>query len=67
MSNTPHLNQEFEVQAYIDQMAALLDLPIPPEIRPGVIKDVERIIAIAQPLLEVDLPTDIEPMPTFKP
>lgn len=57
----------FDAQSYVDQTARLLDLPIPPGIRPSVIENFERVIAIAQPVLEFDLPDDLEPAPVFDP
>jgi hypothetical protein len=58
---------EFDIQAYVDQMALLLDLKIPPEIRPSVVENFERIVAIAQPVLDFELPDGLEPAPTFEP
>lgn len=55
------------VEHYVDQMAALLALPIAPDYRQGVIENVERTAAIAQLVLEFPLPEDIETAPTFQP
>lgn len=63
-SNQAHL---FNTEAYVDQTAAFLRLPIPPELRDGVIENVERIWQIAQPVIEFPLPDDLEAAPTFEP
>ena len=55
------------VEAYVDSMATILWLDIPPELRSPMIKNFERIIAIAAPLLEFELPDTIEPAPKFEP
>jgi len=57
----------FEVAAYVDQMARLLDLSLPTEIRPQVVKNFAQVQAIAQPVLEFELPDKIEPAPVFEP
>ncbi|MEM9503269.1 MAG: DUF4089 domain-containing protein [Cyanobacteria bacterium P01_E01_bin.43] len=48
-------------------MVQLLQLSIPPEIRPSVIENFARARTIAQPLLDFELPDDIEAAPIFKP
>ena len=58
---------DFDIQTYVDQMALLLDLKIPPEIRPSVVENFKQIVAIAQPVLDFELPDDLEPAITFKP
>ena len=45
----------------------LTPLPIDPEFRDGVAANLEIAARIAAPLLEFDLPDDIEPAPTFVP
>lgn len=55
------------VEAYVDQTAALLGLRIPPEIRASVIENFEQIVAIAQPVLDFEMPDSLEPAPTFEP
>ncbi len=57
----------FHTPSYVDQTAALLGLKIPTEIRSSVIENFDRIIAIAQPVLDFELPDDLEPAPTFEP
>lgn len=51
--------------AYVDQAAAALRLPLAPEHRPGVLLQFQRIAAIAAPLLAFPLPPDVEPAPVF--
>jgi hypothetical protein len=53
--------------SYVDQTAKLLDLPIPEELCPGVIENFERIVAIAQPVLDFPLDDTDEPAPVFEP
>lgn len=52
---------------YVDQMALLIDLPLEPEHRPGVIENMERIIAVAKLVNEFPLPEEIEAAPIFEP
>jgi hypothetical protein len=53
--------------AYIEQMIEILDLPLDPEYRPGVIKNFASICAIATLVTEFPLPEDIEAAPVFEP
>ncbi|MEM9817734.1 MAG: DUF4089 domain-containing protein [Cyanobacteria bacterium P01_D01_bin.6] len=57
----------FEVETYVEQMAQLLGLSLPESVQPSVAENVVRVMAIAQPVLEFELPDTIEPAPTFKP
>ncbi|MEO1095299.1 MAG: DUF4089 domain-containing protein [Cyanobacteria bacterium J06638_28] len=57
----------FNSQAYVEQTAALLGLEIPPEIRSSVVEHFDRIVAIAQPVLDFELPDNLEPAATFEP
>ena len=41
--------------------------PIAPEYRANVILNVERSLAIARPLLEVELDDELTPAPVFRP
>jgi hypothetical protein len=52
---------------YVDRMAELIDLPIDPEYRPGVVDNITRVAAIAQLVNEFPLPDDIEAAPVFEP
>jgi hypothetical protein len=51
--------------AYVDQTAAALALPLDPAHRPGVMQNLQRSAAIAAPLLAFALPASAEPAPTF--
>lgn len=57
----------FEPADYVEHTAQLLDLPIAPEYRPGVVENFARIAAIATLVMEFPLPDDIEPAPVFEP
>jgi hypothetical protein len=52
---------------FVDLMAAVVDLPIPPEYREGVVENFERISTVAQLVLEFPLPEDVEAAPVFEP
>lgn len=65
-SVSPH-ESEFDAETYVDQMAALIGLPLPAETRAGVIENVQRMQAIAPLVLEFPLPDDLEIAPVFEP
>ncbi|HEY9298057.1 MAG TPA: DUF4089 domain-containing protein [Phormidium sp.] len=52
---------------YVDTISQLLNLPIDPEHRPGVIQNFERIITITKLVTEFPLPEDLEAAPIFEP
>ena len=52
---------------YVDTISQLVDLPIDPEHRPGVVQNFERIMTIAKLVTEFPLPEDIEAAPIFEP
>jgi hypothetical protein len=52
---------------YVETISQLLNLPIDPEHRPGVIQNFERILAIAKLVTEFPLPEDLEAAPIFEP
>ena len=52
---------------YVEQMSEILDLPIDPEYRPGVVKNFASICAIATLVTDFPLPEDIEAAPVFEP
>ena len=54
-------------EAFADQTAAALSLPLDPAHRPGVIANLQRAAAIAAPLLAFPLPADTEIAPVFTP
>ncbi|MEL6382909.1 MAG: DUF4089 domain-containing protein [Cyanobacteria bacterium J06626_18] len=66
-SPTENESRCFDLETYVDQTASLLGLTIPPEIRPSVLENFERVIAIAQPVLDFELPDSLESAPTFEP
>ncbi len=51
----------------VDQIAALIGLPISHEHRPGVVTNFKQIQAIAQLVMEFPLPETIEAAPVFEP
>ena len=52
---------------YVDQTASIVDLPINPQHRPGVVENFARLMVIAQLINEFPLPVEIEAAPAFKP
>lgn len=60
-------NPKFDAAAFVDQAAVLLDIALDPTWRPGVIENLERSRAIAQPLLDFDFPDHLELGPVFRP
>ena len=60
-----HKSVDFGV--LVDQMAIVLNLPIAPDHRPGVIANLERTATIAQLVMDFPLPDQVEAAPTFQP
>ena len=56
-----------DIGKWVDEAALAIGLPIAPEYRANVILNVERSLAIAQPLLAVELDDDLTPAPVFRP
>lgn len=52
---------------YIDQAAAVVGIPIPPEYHQGVVENFERIQIVAQLVMDFPLPKDTEIAPVFEP
>jgi hypothetical protein len=52
---------------WMDEAALAIGLPIAPEYRANVIVNMERSLAIVQPLLAVELDDDLTPAPVFRP
>ncbi len=52
---------------YVDQAALAVGLPIPPEYHQGVVENFERIVIVAQLVMDVPLPEEIEIAPVFEP
>lgn len=61
------MQETFDLDEYVDQMALLLDLPLNPEHRPGVVENFVRIMAIAQIVREFPVPIETEAAPVFRP
>ncbi len=55
------------VEEYVDRTAELINLPLEPEHRPGVVVNFERIAAIARLVTEFPLPPEVEVAPVFEP
>ena len=55
------------VEEYVDRTAELINLPLEPEYRPGVVVNFERIVAIARLVTEFSLPPEVEAAPVFEP
>ena len=52
---------------FVNQAAALIDLPLQPEHQPGVVENFDRIAQIAQRVNQFPLPEAIEIAPIFQP
>jgi hypothetical protein len=55
------------VEAYVDAMAAAIGLPIAPEHRPGVVRYVAMVAALAPSLMETELLPSDESGNVFQP
>ena len=56
-----------DVGRLVDEAAKAVGLPIADQYRANVIVNYERSLAIAGPLLEVDLDDELTPAPVFRP
>jgi hypothetical protein len=56
-----------DIARLVDEAAKAIGLPIAPEYRANVLVNFERSLAIAQPLLDVELDDDLTPGPVFRP
>lgn len=56
-----------DIGRLVDEAAKALGLPIAEQYRANVIVNYERSLAIARPLLEVDLDDELTPAPVFRP
>ena len=56
-----------EIASYVDATCAALGLALSPEERERVIGHFTRTAAIAVPLIALDLPAEVEPLPVFHP
>ncbi len=55
------------IAQYMETAAELIDLPIDPEYRPGVIANLERIAEMVRLITEFPLDLEMEPAPVFYP
>ncbi|HEY9852183.1 MAG TPA: DUF4089 domain-containing protein [Leptolyngbyaceae cyanobacterium] len=60
-------NENDRIAEYVDRVANLIELPIDPEYRPGVVTNMTRIAQVAQLVNEFPLPEDIEAATVFEP
>ena len=60
-------DRPLDAAAYVDAAAALLELPLDPAHRPGVILNMQRIAEMAALVISFALPDDVEPAPVFRP
>ena len=56
----------FDAEAYVDAAAALIELPLDPAHRPGVVLNLERIAQMAALFMEFPLPDAAEPASVFR-
>jgi len=56
-----------DIGRWVDEGAKAIGLPIAPQYRANVILNIERSLAIAQPLLAVELDDELTPAPVFRP
>ena len=56
-----------DIERWVDEGAKVIGLTIAPQYRANVILNVERSLAIAQPLLAVELDDELSPAPVFRP
>jgi hypothetical protein len=64
---TNSTDRNLDVALLVDQMARMLELPLHPDYRPGVIANLERTATIAQLVMEFPIADEIEAAPTFQP
>lgn len=67
MPDSPSLIPNRQIAEYVDRMAELIDLPIDPEHKPGIIANMTRIAQVAQLVNEFPLPDEIEAATIFTP
>jgi hypothetical protein len=56
-----------DIAKWVDEASLAIGLPIAPQYRANVILNVERSIAIAQPLLAVELDDELTSAPVYRP
>ncbi|MEB3268215.1 MAG: DUF4089 domain-containing protein [Leptolyngbya sp.] len=67
MTNPSPPSPGWDCATYVEQTAALLGLTLPDSIKAGVVVNFERLVAIAQPVVNFDLTATDEPAPVFHP
>jgi hypothetical protein len=58
---------KLDIARWVDEGAKAIGLPIASEYRDKVILNVERSLAIAQPLLVLELDDELTPLPVYRP
>ncbi|ASC72813.1 hypothetical protein XM38_037720 [Halomicronema hongdechloris C2206] len=61
------MEKQYDSRIYVEQMALMLGLSLPPDSQMGVIDAFEQLRAVAQPVLNFPLPDDLEVAPIFEP
>ena len=56
---------EDDIEAFVEAAVRIVDLPLAPEHRSGVVMNLQRIAAMARLVSELPLPPDVEPAPIF--
>ena len=56
-----------DIARLVDEAARVIGLPIAAEYRDKVIVNYERSLAIARPLLDLELDDELTPAPVFRP
>jgi hypothetical protein len=56
-----------DMAKWVDEASQAIGLPIAPEYRANVVLNVERSLAIAAPLLAIDLDDHLTPAPVYRP
>ena len=56
-----------EIEAYVDAAAKVIDLPIDPEHRPGILTYFKIVAGLAEQVNDFPLTPEIEPSPVYRP
>lgn len=59
------MEENIDFSEYVEQMAKVLDLPIPSEYLPSVVENFASISTIASLVMEFSLPEDVEAAPIY--
>lgn len=60
-------DKPFDPETYVDAAAALIEIPIDPEHRPGIVVNLERIAQMAALVMAFPLDDSVEPAPVYQP